>query len=81
MVQYVVLLLSDIETVTLYFVALVVVVPPLDDGADVDAVVDRDAVVVAVVAWVADPEVVAVDVTEIVCLNPRLLVGAYTASV
>lgn len=72
MVQYVVLLLSDIEIVTLYFVALVVEVAE----PDVVAVVDREAFVVAVVESVAEPAVVLGDDTEIVCLKPRLLTGA-----
>ena len=81
MVQYVVVLLSVIEIVTLYFVALVVVVPEPDEDANVVAVVESEALVVAVVESVADPLDVVGDDTEIDCLNPRLLTGAKTAKV
>lgn len=63
--QYVVLLLSAIEIVTLYFVALVVVVAEPEDDPDVVAVVDNEAFVLAVVESVLDPVVVLGVVKEI----------------
>ena len=74
--QYVVLLLSDIEIVTPYFVALVVVVAEPEEDSDVVAVVDNEAFVLAVVESVLDPAVVFGVDTEIDCLKPRLLTGA-----
>ena len=63
--QYVVLLLSAIEIVTLYFVALVVVVAEPEEDPDVVAVVDNEAFVLAVVESVLDPVVVLGAVKEI----------------
>lgn len=74
--QYVVLLLSAIEIVTLYFVALVVVVAAPEEDPDVVAVVDNEAFVLAVVESVLEPVVVLGAVKEIDCRKPRLLAGA-----
>lgn len=63
--QYVVLLLSAIEIVTLYFVALVVVVAEPEEDPDVVAVVDNEAFVLAVVESVLDPVVALGAVKEI----------------